>query len=320
MSFLQQSKILSKKVVKTLLCAPILMFCLFFSSLHVCGSGHLKADSNYKIDIDNIFKHPNESLTPYRIGSNDELTIKCYNYPEIDTIETVDSKGEITLPLLGDINIGGLTTDEADRMITDLLNQDYLYSPEVSVDISKYQSRKVFLLGHLSQTGAVYLTTNTRILDILATAHVSDSTEEFYADKKIMILRKTTYDDSLKTGTVQSHANTTDGVRTLAFNLKELFVSKNGDINIELQHNDVIFVSDVQNFYIIGEVRNPGTYALTDNITVIEAISKAGGFTSAASKAIHIIRTIEGEQKKLKAKMDDFIQPGDIIESKVSLF
>ncbi len=68
-------------------------------------------------------------------------------------------------------------------------------------------------------------------------------------------------------------------------------------------------------FYIIGEVKNPGSYPYTSGMTVVNAVALGGGYTYRAKKnGITVIRANDPERKKIKADHNTRIYPGDIIE------
>ena len=74
-------------------------------------------------------------------------------------------------------------------------------------------------------------------------------------------------------------------------------------------------------FYIIGEVRNPGSYPYVTGMTVVNAVALAGGFTyRAKSKAIIVKRFNDFEGKIVTTSMDTKIFPGDVIEVPERMF
>jgi polysaccharide export outer membrane protein len=79
-------------------------------------------------------------------------------------------------------------------------------------------------------------------------------------------------------------------------------------------HVSVFILEFKKTVYVNGEVRNPGAYKLMKGLTVHKAITLAGGFTSKASEGrIKIIRRTEKGEKTINAKMDDILEPDDII-------
>lgn len=73
--------------------------------------------------------------------------------------------------------------------------------------------------------------------------------------------------------------------------------------------------------YIIGEVRNPGSYPYINDMKVINVVALAGGYTyRAAKKKIKIIRADDPSKRKQKASEDSVVHPGDIVEVYERLF
>ncbi len=68
-------------------------------------------------------------------------------------------------------------------------------------------------------------------------------------------------------------------------------------------------------FYILGEVKNPGSYAYVNGMTVVTAVALAGGFTYRAKEnAVLITRANDPEKKKARASQDTKVLPGDVVE------
>jgi len=86
-------------------------------------------------------------------------------------------------------------------------------------------------------------------------------------------------------------------------------------------HVSVTILEYGKKVYVNGEVRNPGAYKITKGLTVLKAITIAGGFTIKASEGrTRIIRKTEKGEISIKAKMDDLVMPDDIIQVPESFF
>lgn len=132
----------------------------------------------------------------YVVKNGDILRISVWGEEDLDKELTVTGKGEISYPLIGRIKVTGLTVQEVDDKITELLEKDYFVNPDVSVTMSVVQ------------------------------------------------------------------------------------------------------------FFITGEVKKPGAYPILGNITPIQAVSLAGGFTDFASHTLRIIRKSEGKTETIKINTD----------------
>lgn len=82
-----------------------------------------------------------------------------------------------------------------------------------------------------------------------------------------------------------------------------------------------VAITEYRNFYVSGEARNPGAFSYQEGITVLKAITLAGGWTDRATKGqAKVLRIVNGQQQLLLVKMDDTIQPDDIIIVPESFF
>jgi protein involved in polysaccharide export with SLBB domain len=81
---------------------------------------------------------------------------------------------------------------------------------------------------------------------------------------------------------------------------------KNPNISIE--------VLSYRPFYVVGEVRTPGSYSYVNGMTVLNAVALAGGFTYRAREdQFYIVRNTAGGKSKMSAAVDTPVQPGDVI-------
>jgi len=102
--------------------------------------------------------HPQQSPVStnpeeYRIRAGDTLSILVFQEPDLSQKAKVTQSGSIRHPLLGVVQVEGLTTSEAEKKITGLLAKDYLVNPRVSITVDTYRTRRVTLLGEVKQPG-----------------------------------------------------------------------------------------------------------------------------------------------------------------------
>lgn len=108
----------------------------------------------------------------YRLQAEDVLRITVYEQPDLDTTARISSTGEISFPLLGKINVSGLSISELKDKIEKLLAADYLIHPQVQVFIDKYGSKQVSVLGAVKKPGKydMYPERDTTVLEAIAMA------------------------------------------------------------------------------------------------------------------------------------------------------
>jgi polysaccharide biosynthesis/export protein len=129
-----------------------------------------------------------ESLPPgYRIGAGDVLQIVVWREPEASVQSVVVRlDGIITIPLLKEINVQGLTPVELQKIITDKLQQ-FIHGADVTVVVREIHSKKVYLVGAVNKVGPVPLVSSLTVLQILTEA---GGLTDYAKRKKIYILRK----------------------------------------------------------------------------------------------------------------------------------
>lgn len=256
----------------------------------------------------------------YTVGGNDVLGITVYEEPDLSKEAVrVSGKGYISFPLIGRLRVSGLTTTEIEKLIAGkLAEQQYLLDAHLSVMVTGYNSQHFFVLGAVENPGSYPLQARERVLDAISKVAGVDQEK---GSSKLMIIRTFNLD------TEDEHKLIID------INLRDLL--KRGDqiSNICLCDRDVLYVSPKEHYYIIGQVRGPGSYDIPeDDITLVEAIGLAGGFTRiAARNSTRIIRIEDGVEKIIEVKVDAItdagkkihdvvIKPGDIIVVPESFF
>jgi polysaccharide export outer membrane protein len=144
----------------------------------------------------------------YRLGSGDQLRITVFGQEDLSGEFEVDSNGNISMPLIGEVGVIKKSVRETETIIADKLKPDYLKNPQVSVEVINYRP-----------------------------------------------------------------------------------------------------------FYIIGEVRNPGSYPYVGGMRVVNAIAMAGGFTYRAKESnLWITRAGQETSGKKPATQETVVLPGDVIE------
>jgi len=200
--------------------------------------------------------------TDYKIGPKDLLEISVFGLDELNRTERVSEEGKITLPLLGEIDVEGLTKGEVEKKISKLLEEKYLQNPQVSVFIAEYQSKMVSVLGAVQTPGRLELLGRQTVMDILAKAGglTSEAGNEIY----VMRRRADGSNSSIK------------------ISIDELILNGKAELNIPLEADDVINIpiDKVVQIYVMGKVGNPGAFNVKRSMipTLLRAIAQAGGF------------------------------------------
>ena len=102
----------------------------------------------------------------YRVGVDDELTIAVWHEPEFSQAVVVRPDGMVTLPLINNINVLGLTTDEVQRLLVEKL-KPFVNDPQVTVSLKAIKSQKVYLVGNVAKQGVYPLSGHKTVLELL---------------------------------------------------------------------------------------------------------------------------------------------------------
>lgn len=224
----------------------------------------------------------------YHVGTGDKLEISVFGHDDLTKIVEVRADGTVKFPILGDVHVAGKSPAEIDDELTALLAKDYLVDPQVNVDVKEYQSQAITILGEVRSPGRYFLKRNMRMIDLLADA--GGATKD--AGPEIIVTRH----------------GTDPGGRQVIIRLDALFSRNNEEANIPLHSGDIVTIAERKAFYIKGEVVRPGSYFIETGMSLLKALSIAGGLTQFANRReIEILRSRpgNGRQEKIVINIKD---------------
>lgn len=246
------------------------------------------------------------SASTYAVGPGDELKVTIFDEPQLSGSYKVDTDGSISYAILGRVTVGGRTVRDIETLLTKMLSDGYVNRPTVTVEVTEYRSKTIFVMGEVKTPGQYPLTGDSTLMEILAqagslTANASD---------ELRVLRPR--DPATVTGPALPDDSNAAAIMTV--NIRDIEEGRFGS-NIALQNGDTVFVPEAKRFYINGQVRSPGSFLLAREMTVEQAIAVAGGLTERGSRrGIKIRREIKpGQFKEFDVRMTDKVQPGDTI-------
>ena len=237
-----------------------------------------------------------------QIGPGDSVSIQVYGQPDMATIVYVSDDGTIPVPLAGPVQIGGMSPAEASKRIEKALKDgNFLVDPHVTLTVTVSRSQRISVLGQVAHPGVYPIESTTTIFDLLALAGGALDT----GSEDIFLLRADA------NGTLQRYP----------INLKGLEKAKGAIPEQTLRGGDSILVPKADQFYIYGEVTAPNKYRVEPDMTVVQAIARAGGVTPRGSeRRVDIKRLVEGKYVTVKAKLNDPVEADDVIHVKESIF
>ena len=187
-----------------------------------------------------------QDKSDYPLGAGDTIRVQVFQNPDL-TIETrVSESGSITYPLIGAVELGGLSVAAAEKKIADSLQRGgFIQKPQVNIVLLQIRGNQISVLGQVARPGRFPLeTVNTRLSDMLANAGGATP-----GGDDIVIVT---------------------GIRDGKFFRKEvdipsIFLSDKVQDNMVLQGGDTIYVHRAPVFYIYGEAQRPGSYRVEDD-------------------------------------------------------
>lgn len=276
------------------------------------SSGQLKA-MNERLLLSAI-SSKRDLYRDYKIGPEDLLEISVFEDEKLNKTVRVSSQGNISLPLIGVLRVKGLTANELEREVRDLLAEKYFKDPHVSVFIKEYRNQQISVIGAVEKPGVYEVRGQKTVLDMLAMAGgLSTGGSREAAGSLLFLIRPPRPDEE---GPHQ----------TFVIDLEQLLIKGDMDLNLALTHGDVLNIPVSGKIFVGGEVRRPGGFSLKgQRMTVSQAIAMAEGVKPTADGAeAKIFRNLEkGHGKEIitvniytieKGQAEDpFLKENDII-------
>lgn len=237
------------------------------------------------------------------LAPDDSVVVTVFGRPELATTTSVAEDGTLTLPLVGEVAVAGLTTGKAAARVANAYRQEkFLTDPQVTLTLAHARNTQISVLGAVKAPGRFPLDARTTVLDALAQA--GGVTEN--GSSVIVLLRPD------RAGKVTRYG----------IDLRGLGQGRSAVPTLALRGGDSLYVPPADQFYIYGEVKAPNMYRLEPGMTVVQAISRSGGVTPRGSeRRIEIKRRRpDGSYATTGADLGDLLQPDDVVRIKERIF
>ena len=268
---------------------------------------------DYKI---NKFSKIYDYKYEYILGPADSISIDLTDTDDLDNVYLIDQEGMIDLPFIGKVKLDGLSLDQAQNILTDVI-KDFYKNPDLQIKIEEFNSSKIYIVGAVRNQKTINLNQKPiKLIEAAIEANFNPSAaDKLYGTKGF--LRR---DDQV-----------------YKINLANAFSGTDEKENFYLKKNDVIFIDrNSDAIHVFGEVSKPGVYFPNLDYSLTELISTSGlnQLTSNAKK-VYVIREkfktflevdvfqldirnpvnlIAGRKFKLQAKDIVFVPPTEIVK------
>jgi polysaccharide export outer membrane protein len=228
----------------------------------------------------------------YVLGSGDVVTVTVWGHPELSGKRVIGPDGEIQLPFVGSFRVAGLTADDAGRKLTAALREDYL-NTAAAITVDKYNGNQVIVLGHVAHQGVLVFAGDPTLLEALAKAGAAPGKDD-------------------QSGMPTRCAIIRGRDRIMWVDLRPLMKGSDLSLNIPLLRNDLVFVPDPDDalVYVMGQVKNPGPYPLTANMSFLEALTRAGGPNDSAQQGKIVLARPSKNTEQIVDLESDFQKSG----------
>jgi polysaccharide biosynthesis/export protein len=282
-----------------------------------------------------------DSSKDYLISPGDVIEIKVEDAPELSYHYRVTAAGDIDIPVLGRVVAHQKTTYELGRIIANVLrDQEYLKNPNVVVTVRQYNSRAFFIQGAVGKPGLYQVEGRPSLLTLIGMAgglaenHGStifilrpSNTKRLAPDTQEKTQAQTLNSDPNPTSASQrsdSGSGIAADYEMIKVNLTSLYKGQFNQ-NQRLEPGDIVNIPRSDVFFVAGEVKAPGSFALKDGTTLRQAVSLAQGMTFKAKSSGAIIfreDAVTGSRQEIKVdigavmsgkKEDMLVRANDVI-------
>ena len=239
----------------------------------------------------------------YPLAAGDTIRVQVFQNPDL-TIETrVSESGSITYPLIGSVDLGGLSIAGAEKKIADALQKGgFIRQPQVTIVLLQIRGSQVSVLGQVNRPGRVPLeTANTRLSDMLANAGGATPG----GDDVVIVSGERGGKPFYK-----------------MVDIPAIYLNDKPEDDIVLKGGDTIYVHRAPVFYIYGEAQRPGAFRIERGMTVMQALAQGGGPTGRGTEnKLRLTRKRpDGKMEQITPQLTDPVLPNDVIYVNERLF
>jgi polysaccharide export outer membrane protein len=234
------------------------------------------------------------------LRSGDQILIRAFEMEEIsDRPFRIDTDGFISLPVLGKVKAAGITVENLESSLVEALRK-YVRQPQVTITVVQFSSEPVFFVGAFKAAGIYPLQGRRTLVEMMSSIGGLLPT----ASRRIKLTRRKEFGEIPLPNAVRSAEGNVSSVEISMASLRD---NLNPAEDVVLQPFDVISVERAEMVYVTGEVGRVGAFELQerDSMSVIQALTLAGGLTQAAdAKTARILRPIMDTSRRAEIPLN----------------
>jgi polysaccharide biosynthesis/export protein len=222
----------------------------------------------------------------YALGPGDEISLDFPGRPELSGKKVVGPDGRITLSLAGALNVADKNRNEVAKLVVEALSP-YYKDLTVTINIEKYGSNRVVIIGSVQHPGVLYFDNTPTLLDVIARGGLLANAAGTGPSNGTAV----------RDGIPERCAIYRGNDQVVWVDLKQLLQSGNSMADLRLRRNDIVFVPAQQEIFVsvLGSVMHAGAIPLTPESTLASVLAQAGGLAEGASANIQVIQPSTGK-------------------------
>ena len=237
-----------------------------------------------------------DASTSYVIQKEDVVYLVIWGDQTVTNRYTVDSEGNIQVPLCPDpIHAEGLTQSQLADVVKDRL-KEYYTNPQIQAIITEFHRPTASAVGQVARPGLHPIREGDHVMELMAQAGSFTESSDLRA---ATLTRK-------------------GGTQPEPLNLYALFYQGDMTHNVEIKAGDVLYIPEdtKRKFFVLGEVYRPGQYRLKEDMTIMDALSSAGGPTPRAGlQKVAVVRGDLKNPERIEVDMNKIFKKGDLSQA-----
>lgn len=255
----------------------------------------------------------------YQVGPGDLLDIRVFREQALTREVRVSDLGRIRLPFLDEIDAACLTEAELAGVIAEKYRR-FVRNPQVDVFVKEYNSQPVSVIGSVTRPGRIQLQRRVRLLELISFAGGPAP----LAGEDIHVIRAADR-HSCQAGDESAAEAAPGGQRFYSYKLRDLLAGA-AEANIVVEPSDIVSLPPANQVFVTGTVVRPGPLTMPGRMTLVQAISMAGGFAQYAEKKkvrlirlqpgsnTHVERIVNIDEIEKRRGEDIVLLPNDVID------
>ncbi len=127
----------------------------------------------------------------YQLSGNDMISVEVFGEDDLRTTGRLNAEGNVSLPLIGSVRLGGLTLTQASARVTELYARDYLVNPKVNVLLAGYAKRRFTVLGQVNRPGTFEMPeTSPGGIDLMEAIGMAGGYTRIAAPERVSVRRR----------------------------------------------------------------------------------------------------------------------------------